>query len=132
MRPQEEGEHVWPLITIFTLGELDEKLTVGPQSGVRDGVVRILGAGVAQEFKFSADGSLSTNGLTIPDFNERDIEFTLPPEMLNIPGIRVFYNVKRGWLRVERWNGSGAPLQIHVDFPGNVVLGQTPRLPRWY
>ncbi len=121
----------WPLITEFTLRELDARITVGPQNYVRDGVVRVLGAGVEQVFTFSRDGSLSTNGQTYPDFDERDTEFTLPTEAVRIPGIQIFYNVKRGWLRVERTAEWGEPLEIKVDFPGAVALQPMPRYPRW-
>lgn len=117
----------WPLVTVFTLRENEDRLIVGPQNHVRDGVIRVTGAGLEQVFRFHRDGSFATNAYTNSNFNERDVQFEVPQGAVEIPGIRVFYNVWRGWLCVERTSIEGQRLVVSVEFPGNQALSPTAR-----
>lgn len=104
----------------FTLRELDEQITVGPQRTGLSGEIRIVSQGVAQVFAFLEGNALET-GEHVYAHGEtrRNNQFEVPSQDLAITGIRVFYNVGAGWLRVERSVMKGPVVEVTVKFPGD-------------
>lgn len=110
------------------LRELDPHITVGPQRMVREGVIRVMKGEAVETFRFSGNGELSTSrGTYKQDPDQENTEFELPNDAHGIPGIRVFYNIAAGWVRVERlFEKKALPIEITVDFPGDKALKPLP------
>jgi len=110
-------------VRTFTLRELDEQITVGPERSGLTGNIRLVSESVSQVFSFLRGNTLSTDGQVYsggPD--RRNDQFEVPTDVLAIPGIRVFYNVGAGWLNVQRSDIRGSSIEITVDFPGDKPL----------
>ncbi|MEK9159452.1 MAG: hypothetical protein AAB383_01850 [Patescibacteria group bacterium] len=108
----------------FVLRELDDRITVGPQGTVREGVIRVMKGEAAETFIFSGQKELRTSGgVYLQDPGQINEEFELPAQAVGIPGVRVFYNLEAAWLRVERiFEPKPLPIEITVDFPGDKPL----------
>lgn len=120
-----------PLVTRFTLRPLEDQITVGPQNGVRNGVIRVLSGCVQQDFEFR-NGQLIAGG-RIYDFSSsaNGEQFQVPSKSIVIPGAAIYCNVLDGWLRVERREPGVCPIEVRVDFPGDRPLRSVPYR-RWY
>lgn len=105
----------------FEIRPMEDQITVGPESGVRKGVFRVMMGEAAENFVFVSPGTLQTSrGIYVQPEGQAQAEFEIPSEERPIPGVRILYNVEAGWLRVERADTGVAarlPIQIHVDFP---------------
>lgn len=119
-----EPTFVYPLVTRFTLRPEDDRLTVGPQRAVREGVVRVTMGDVQENFIFTNERVLHTSRGSYGQPEDRvNHEFEIPWNELALKGVRIFYNMEGGWLRVERMHTrQNLPIEVHVDFPGDKAL----------